>query len=228
MGLNMKKKISMVMFSIVLVLVLAVFAEASIVNGSFEDGLNNWTSSTGSAHFSTMASYTLYDGSILNPDDGSSFAVVTGDNFLPPPTMSQTISFKAGDVLSGVAALEINALGNPPVPGVPNRHDYLKITIDSLEVLKIENIDSWVEDPVGAWRGYQSWTPWQWTVPADGDYILYLFESTEKPSNDSTNGWYVHAFFDDIRVSSVPIPGALWLLGSGLIGIVGIRRKFKN
>ena len=26
----------------------------------------------------------------------------------------------------------------------------------------------------------------------------------------------------------VPVPGALWLLGSGLIGIVGIRRKFKS
>ena len=26
----------------------------------------------------------------------------------------------------------------------------------------------------------------------------------------------------------VPVPGAIWLLGSGLIGIVGIRKKFKN
>ncbi|PQP33026.1 hypothetical protein C6A36_01360 [Desulfobacteraceae bacterium SEEP-SAG10] len=26
----------------------------------------------------------------------------------------------------------------------------------------------------------------------------------------------------------VPIPGAVWLLGSGLIGIVGVRRKFKK
>jgi hypothetical protein len=26
----------------------------------------------------------------------------------------------------------------------------------------------------------------------------------------------------------IPIPGAIWLLGSGLIGIVGIRRKLKN
>ena len=30
------------------------------------------------------------------------------------------------------------------------------------------------------------------------------------------------------KVSSVPIPGAIWLFGSGLIGIVGIRRKLKN
>lgn len=47
-------------------------------------------------------------------------------------------------------------------------------------------------------------------------------------------------FYDSLRLVSitggieavdpptVPIPGAVWLLGSGLIGIVGIRRKLKN
>ena len=36
--------------------------------------------------------------------------------------------------------------------------------------------------------------------------------------------------FGDLNTgqSAVPIPGAIWLLGSGLIGIVGIRRKFKK
>jgi hypothetical protein len=31
-----------------------------------------------------------------------------------------------------------------------------------------------------------------------------------------------------MQFSVVPIPGALWLLGSGLISIVGIRRKFRK
>jgi len=30
-----------------------------------------------------------------------------------------------------------------------------------------------------------------------------------------------------VKVAPVPIPGAIWLLGSGLIGLVGIRRRFK-
>jgi len=39
------------------------------------------------------------------------------------------------------------------------------------------------------------------------------------PSGGSGSGW--------VGGSPVPIPGAVWLLGSGLIGLVGIRRKFK-
>jgi hypothetical protein len=32
----------------------------------------------------------------------------------------------------------------------------------------------------------------------------------------------------NVTVNAVPIPGALWLLGSGLIGMVGIRRKLRK
>ncbi|WP_207683794.1 VPLPA-CTERM sorting domain-containing protein [Desulfonema magnum] len=32
----------------------------------------------------------------------------------------------------------------------------------------------------------------------------------------------------NVNVSAFPIPGAVWLLGSGLIGLAGIRRKVKK
>lgn len=31
-----------------------------------------------------------------------------------------------------------------------------------------------------------------------------------------------------LKISTIPIPGAFWIFGSGLIGIVGIRRRFKK
>jgi hypothetical protein len=31
-----------------------------------------------------------------------------------------------------------------------------------------------------------------------------------------------------VQVAAVPIPAAVWLLGGGLIGLVGLRRKLKN
>ena len=33
---------------------------------------------------------------------------------------------------------------------------------------------------------------------------------------------------NEMVISAIPIPGAVWLLGSGLIGLVGIRRRFSS
>jgi hypothetical protein len=36
------------------------------------------------------------------------------------------------------------------------------------------------------------------------------------------------AYFDNFTADQVPIPGAVWLFGSGLIGFAGFRRKFRK
>jgi hypothetical protein len=37
-----------------------------------------------------------------------------------------------------------------------------------------------------------------------------------------------HNLITGVVSSPVPIPGAVWLLGSGLIGLAGIRRRFRK
>jgi len=55
------------------------------------------------------------------------------------------------------------------------------------------------------------------------DDILYLTFSLEEPITlGAGEYWFSH----DATV--VPIPAAVWLLGCGLIGLVGVRRKFRN
>ena len=51
----------------------------------------------------------------------------------------------------------------------------------------------------------------------DGGTIGLLFDQISNPGYPETP-----------VSSSVPIPGAVWLLGSGLVGLVGLRRKQKS
>jgi len=57
----------------------------------------------------------------------------------------------------------------------------------------------------------------------DGHYDWYLSiledPNAESPLDDIVN------FGTIATVNNVPIPGAVWLLGSGLIGLVGLRRR---
>jgi len=61
------------------------------------------------------------------------------------------------------------------------------------------------------------------------DYYTFNYVMVDKLRWYSPEG---HICIDNISVGNeiagVPIPGAVWLLGSGLIGIVGIRRKMKQ
>jgi len=49
---------------------------------------------------------------------------------------------------------------------------------------------------------------------------------------DNQTDLHGSAWIDHLKLygetTAVPIPGAVWLLGSGLIGLVGIRRRFKR
>ena len=75
---------------------------------------------------------------------------------------------------------------------------------------------------------FTSWT-------GQNDYLYTLVEVLQAPTDigiffggslaSGTGDLLVDNFG---TVAAVPIPGAVWLLGTGIIGLVGIRRKFKK
>ncbi|MCP3669209.1 MAG: DUF4114 domain-containing protein [Gammaproteobacteria bacterium] len=53
-----------------------------------------------------------------------------------------------------------------------------------------------------------------------------LYGGGDKDHNDMIV--HVTSVLSPPNVSTVPIPGAVWLLGSGLVGLIGIRRKIRS
>ena len=61
------------------------------------------------------------------------------------------------------------------------------------------------------------------TVTFSGTYaFLKVVDATALNGGTIGDGYDI----DAVKVNSTPIPGAAWLLGSGLIGLVGLRRRF--
>jgi hypothetical protein len=89
--------------------------------------------------------------------------------------------------------------------------------------------------PVGT-PGITVWDPkndhneWNWTWSIDPAYMLEIAAdqaadiviALHMGVRGARDGDFVKA---NLSYNAVPIPGALWLLGGGLIGLVGIRRK---
>lgn len=64
---------------------------------------------------------------------------------------------------------------------------------------------------------YASWSTFEGNIP--GVHKIYFYRTTMF--------WpRLGSITCEDQASSVPIPGAVWLLGSGLIGLWGLRRKF--
>ena len=75
-------------------------------------------------------------------------------------------------------------------------------------------------------------TWWQYYVSetdVNGDFEGWASSGTGATgrtlSDLSWDGWYNPGFIDEGTPSVVPVPAAAWLLGSGLLGLIGIRRR---
>jgi hypothetical protein len=65
----------------------------------------------------------------------------------------------------------------------------------------------------------------------DSGYVVYDFEPFSMEFDAPVYALKFHDHFlgevgiDDLDITAVPVPGAFWLLGSGLVGFVGLRKK---
>jgi len=68
--------------------------------------------------------------------------------------------------------------------------------------------------------------PWEWSFN-HANFDIYSIQIVWDGSPGSkTSG--IGLAFDNFNTTAIPIPGAIWLFGSGILGMVFIRRKLKN
>jgi hypothetical protein len=71
------------------------------------------------------------------------------------------------------------------------------------------------------WRAY---APVTWEQMLDGVVTIQI----DAPNEPYVLFDYVLLDVDPIQTPTVPVPAAIWLLGSGLLGLVGIKRRFQK
>ncbi|MCG8670048.1 MAG: VPLPA-CTERM sorting domain-containing protein [Pseudomonadales bacterium] len=102
--------------------------------------------------------------------------------------------------------------------------DALPAENGSVDLLTLLAPFSGLEDPFGDFSTFTM----TFEAVAEGNAYVSLFD-------DALDGWMgsdlspisVDYFNASVNVSAVPVPAAVWMLGSGLIALFGLRRKTK-
>ena len=89
--------------------------------------------------------------------------------------------------------------------------------------------------PIATIEIYAQWEPGRALsgalVLTPGEYTCQFIlteESFHSPPEDTLGGYWAGAMEGNVTFTVVPLPANIFLLGSGLIGLLGIRRKFKK
>lgn len=140
--------------------------------------------------------------------DGSEY-VYYGNSTL---SLEQSFFMEKGDILSGTAAFSTS--------------DFYPYMMDCAEV-EINNTTIWTKGVsdvdilhIGT-GGHSEWENWSWVAPESKTYTISLTMLTD----DDLGSW---GMFDNIKITHVPEPTTLFLLGLGLLGLAGMKRKFKS
>ena len=203
-----------------------------------ESRVNGWE--LGAKSESQFNDYTkLYEGSFYYPDASADFKqqfhVVDG-------SVTSTVTFACDGTLSAAGSDNVNGMYSFGVSWGVSHCDQNNTWVDK----HYEDFYKGMEDGFGTWNHDDSFTI---TYEADelttgedfflNAWLYTLYEAEGVWFGDDPTYGHLHIsadFYNSLKLISVtggieavgppvPIPGAVWLLGSGLLGLVAVRRR---
>ena len=138
-----------------------------------------------------------------------------------------TLNFDVWSLPSGSHPLTVSS--NPNITWTPSSVTYANFGNAN------DSLISQIANPAVQWYSVDV-TSYVLSQLASGNNAFTFVIGTADESQLSTSAYYgiesdrysggIYASYLDYQTAAVPVPGALWLLGPGLAGLVGLKRKY--
>jgi len=216
-----------------MVFVFSISAEASTFSDNFNDGNTNgwWLSGSHDPPF-IAGNWRVEDGRLVRDNNGDAFMALAEGYLVSDLSIETQLKMNDPQSYNGVTVW------------YKDFSNWVSIFIypDEEDIRVIEAIDGVFNDYRDYDYEYLNETWYKLNVDADsinGELTVYVDDTFLFTHNTSTQnrtglaGLYSGnwgGYFDNFSLTSdditpIPIPSAIWLLGSGLIGLVSLRRK---
>jgi hypothetical protein len=135
---------------------------------------------------------------------------------------------------------------NPSGCGANCYSYYVNLTHTFNDPTMVEGVGLWAREGStsgSAWGGKirvghdSEWDLDWWGVVNNGDRITGDWQYIYVPIDEIVSSITINVFditsrssmwLDDIQIDAVPVPAAVWLLGSGLLCLMGVRKRMKR